>query len=134
MRRFRPEIGERRSRVAAWLVITAILLRALIPVGYMINLEAGATGEPLLVLCPTGLSESAQAHLGDGHPAPSGHQAHDAPCVFAAVAALAAALAGLGLALALFEQLRGWPLPRDAHLRHAGLASANGARAPPLSA
>jgi len=131
---FHREIAQRRWRLAAWLVVAGVLLRALIPVGYMINTEAGAPGEPVLVLCPTGLSEPVRAHLGDPSPAPSGHETFDAPCAFAAAAALSAFLAGLGLALALDQSLRGRVAPRGTLLRGNRLRIADGARAPPVSA
>lgn len=114
--------------------LAAVLLRALIPVGYMINQSATAHGGSLLMLCPTGLSE-ATVDLLDLHHTEHGRSAApdhlEAPCTFAAVAALPGAMdapytldapAGLTIAVAL---------PDTRTLRTVTAADAWQARAPP---
>jgi len=114
--------------------LAAVLLRALIPVGYMINQSATAHGGSLLMLCPTGLSEHTVELLGLHH---AGHERSpapdhlEAPCTFAAVAALPGALdapytldapAGLTIRAAI---------PGTGTLRTITAADAWQARAPP---
>lgn len=75
--------------------LAAVLLRALIPVGYMVNQSASAHGGSLLMLCPTGLSEHTVHLLGlhhEGHERSPAPDHLEAPCTFAAVAALPGAL------------------------------------------
>ncbi|MBB6250984.1 DUF2946 family protein [Nitrospirillum iridis] len=94
----------------AWLLAAAVLLRGLIPVGYMLNPDAGPPGTSAIILCDsvhdalsavtTPMIAGPMAHHhhhedGTGH---AGHSA-DAPCVFAAVAALAVGLLAVILVL-----------------------------------
>jgi len=134
MLRLRCNHGASRSRAAAWLVVAAVLLPGLIPAGYMVNPEAGASGASLLVLCPEGLGESVRGHLAGSHALPSGHGVHEAPCIYSAVLALALTLAALGRCHALWVALGAWPLPRPDFVPPSTSDGARRTRAPPLSA
>lgn len=103
-------------RSAAWLIAAALLMRLLIPTGYM--LAVSPVGMPTIVMC-SGFgammprTAAPTMHHGD-HPAsgvePSGHEhgeqegaAKELPCAFAGVATAAlAATDPLLLAIALF--------------------------------
>ncbi|WP_148293529.1 DUF2946 family protein [Azospirillum sp. B4] len=92
----------------AWVLMAVLALRGLIPVGYMPNPAAGSPGASAIILCDSvhdalsNLMDPMAHHHhhgdGDGH---AGHTGHgmDAPCVFAAVAALAAVLLVVALVL-----------------------------------
>jgi hypothetical protein len=80
-----------RSRRLLILVLSALLLRLLIPAGYM-PLAAG--GGPMLGLCPGDMALSAGRAQHGGHP----HGEH-VPCLFAASAAPAFSPPALALPL-----------------------------------
>ncbi|MCC2976807.1 hypothetical protein LK533_08990 [Sphingomonas sp. PL-96] len=107
-------LAHRRS--AAWLLAVALLMRILIPTGYM--LAVSPAGTPTFVMCsgygpllPTPMHGMGHGEAGD-HAAMQGHgdkpdQQHDAakelPCAFAGIAAASlAATDPLLLAIALF--------------------------------
>jgi len=125
---------ESSHRLAHWLLLAGLLLRALIPVGYMLNFEAAAGDTPMLVLCPTGLDTETQHRLGMHHDADQHLTHHDAaPCVFAAMAMLAVATVLLALLLELRSALvGGLPRPEIFPLRRI-LDQTRSPRAPPLS-
>lgn len=143
------KIGESRlSRLALWLFLAGVLMRGLIPVGYMIDYAALENGSSPIVLCPTGLEgtsiydiltgtghkHAAHAH---GEPGVSGEADrvhHDAPCVFAAVAALAAVLLAFALILSLWPSIRNRLAPENDRRPDGGSPLPIGARAPPLPA
>jgi hypothetical protein len=131
--------GLRRTplkRIASWLLLAALVLRGMIPVGFMPDAAALAKGVFPIAICSNGLEQTILVDE-DGAPVkppPAAHHA-DAPCLFAAVAALAAPLllAVLLLAPALPRQAD-WPAraaPILLLLRPPGTA---GARAPPAHA
>ncbi|MFL6862778.1 MAG: hypothetical protein ACJ8DZ_07245 [Allosphingosinicella sp.] len=62
------------------LAAAALLLRLLVPAGFMIGTQGGA---PALLLCPQ--VAAAPMHHRGGHQAPAGHA--EAPCPFAALSA-----------------------------------------------
>lgn len=134
----------RFRRLALWLFMAGLLLRALIPVGYMANYQASVDGGALIVLCPTGLEGTALYDLLTGGHQHGGHHAaaaddpanvhYDAPCVFAAVAALAATLIALALLFSLWPSIRNRLAPEDDRRPDAGIQLPFSARAPPLPA
>jgi len=133
MKAVRRLLADQRHRPALWLVLAGLMLRALIPVGYMFN-YAAAEGEGfVIVLCPTGLDPDIAHTLGLHHGLPGEDTHREAPCVFAAVAALAVSLILLGLLVDLWPALARWLLPRDEAFRHPALQDPRRARAPPLS-
>ena len=127
-----------RRRRWALLALPALLLRALIPVGFMPVATAAGVG---LELCPdagplpAGASAAAHIHAHHHHhpggPPPSS-AAHHAPCLFAASAALASAPDGVAVA-ALPAPVRA---PGEAQLGARGFVAsivrAQSPRAPPV--
>lgn len=105
------------------LLLAALLLRALIPVGYMLNYSSLITGESLIVLCPTGLEGLVEGTAFESVLSDHGHHgANDgegvvhrdaAPCVFAALAALLLILSVLCFILGLWPALRAWVAPQS---------------------
>ncbi|HEY0768438.1 MAG TPA: hypothetical protein VGD47_10820 [Steroidobacteraceae bacterium] len=99
-----PYLRARRRRLA-WLLLPALLLRALIPFGFMPVVAGGGMaigfcpGEAAL---PPGIAAAHQFqahHSGGADPGAPGTTAHNAPCLFAASAAAAFAPAVLGHAV-----------------------------------
>ncbi|MEC4589688.1 DUF2946 family protein [Nitrospirillum amazonense] len=121
----RPTPRGRPSLRWAWLVVVALLLRGLIPAGFMPNPHAVDPGASAIILCDSvhdALSVVTDPMMADPamakammanpwmhhhHEDGAGHAGHgmDAPCVFAAVAALAIGL--LAIILVLPVQPRG---------------------------
>lgn len=111
IRWIRHNFAKSPTRFAFRLMLATLVLRALIPVGYMFNYAAASEGGPLIILCPSGIEQALEGTVVEGLMA--GHTHHDAqgdtasqdrahsfaPCVFTALAALAVALA---LVLSLF--------------------------------
>lgn len=122
------------NRLAAGLLLAGLLLRAFIPMGYMLNFEAAAGDAPILVLCPTGLDAETQHRLGMHHGADEHLTHHDAaPCVFAALAMLAFGMVMLALLFELRAVLVG-PAPRlETPPLRSALDDTRSPRAPPLS-
>lgn len=115
-------------------MVLAVLLRGFIPVGYMPNPAAGPPGASLIILCdsvkdalsalasptiahsavakamPTTMPTSPWIH--HHHEGGGGHAGHsvDAPCVFAAVAALAVVLLTIILVLPSQPRTARWAL------------------------
>ncbi len=122
-------------RLAAWLVLGALFLRALVPAGFMPDLGALADGAYPITICSGGFEKTILLDK-DGNPVdqPAPH-ASESPCVFAAVVSLALPLlAAILLPLLALAPLARWvpsssaptPFPRPP-----GLA---GPRAPPALA
>lgn len=122
-------------RLAVWLVLCALFLRALVPAGFMPDLGALADGAYPITICSGGFEKTILLDR-DGNPVeqPAPHSS-ESPCVFAAVAALALPLlAAILLPLLVLAPLPRWvpatgaptPFPRPP-----GLA---GPRAPPAFA
>jgi hypothetical protein len=108
-----------RSRAILAVMLPALVLRALIPFGFM---PVAASGGPAMQLCP-GAAAMAGALPGRHHPlaggAPGG-AAHSTLCVFAASAA--PAMAPVGAAIPL----------RAANVRYAEQSSAHSLRLPSI--
>lgn len=122
-------------RLAGWLVLCALFLRALVPAGFMPDLGALADGAYPITICSGGFERTILLDK-DGNPVdqPAPH-ASESPCVFAAVVSLALpVLAAILLPLLALAPLARWvpststpvPFPRPP-----GLA---GPRAPPAFA
>ena len=77
-----------RPRLLAWLVLCALAVKLLVPAGYMPDV---ADGRMAIVDCP-GMT------AGHPHGAPADRGATGQPCVFAALAAPVAAIAGAPIA------------------------------------
>lgn len=124
-------------RIASWLVLLALLVRGLIPVGFMPEVGALRHGVYAITVC----SGSAQKNVivdrdgnvvdpaGQGAPA-SGHP-DDGPCLFA-LSLQVAALVLLAVALVLLASERSpWRLPAGLHTPFERPPGTPGARAPP---
>jgi hypothetical protein len=126
------------------LLLAALLLRALIPVGYMLNYSSLITGESLIVLCPTGLEGLVEGTAFESVLSDHGHHgANDgegvvhrdvAPCVFAALAALLLTLSILCFILGFWPALRAWVAPQSVLGRRILINPRHPARAPPVFA
>ncbi len=86
-------------RHAIWLALAGILLRALLPVGWMPNPGGLAHGAPIILCTAEGVRSILIGE--DGKPLESGEQSlpayHDAPCAFAAAVPLSPPSAGITL-------------------------------------
>ncbi|MCE9520973.1 MAG: hypothetical protein K8S25_00910 [Alphaproteobacteria bacterium] len=92
-------------RYAAIFALTALMLRAFVPVGWMPSAQAFTGGAPIVVCTLTG-----EKHIvldADGKPLPDGQQqesdSDQAPCAFAAVASLAPPAATIAIVPTLTE-------------------------------
>ncbi|WP_145754291.1 hypothetical protein [Nitrospirillum amazonense] len=154
----------RMPRGWAWLVLAAVLLRGLIPVGYMVNTGGGPAPFMLCpgvhdvldrVMAPTDMAVPAasvahahhhhpdaepggllmpQGHAGHHDHRPGGDQDHMGPCAFAALAALAVPLLLLILALPTRQTRQSWRPSTRTRRFTSRLPGTPGARAPPLAA
>lgn len=120
-------------QVACWLLLCALLLRGLIPGGYMPNLDP-ADGRGFLVICTSIGERTLQP---DGHDADTAVQADSKQhglCAFAMLGALAPVLALLVLLVFALPRL-GLLLGRgDAPRLRVLFCAPPGARAPPCAA
>jgi hypothetical protein len=121
-----------RSRALLAVILPALVLRALIPFGFM---PVAASGGPAMQLCP-GAAAMAGAHGGhQQHPAGGapGGAAHNTLCVFAASAApaIAPVVAALPLRAA---NVRFAEQSSDNSLRLPSILRTQSARAPPALA
>ena len=139
-----PYLRSRRRRLAA-LLLPALVLRALIPFGFMPVVAGGGMaigfcpGEAAL---PPGIAAAHHSHAPQldhqashhgGHSGDAGGGAHHAPCLFAASATPAFTPAIIGLAADDSRAAR--PLPAAvAHLFLPTILRAQSSRGPPLSA
>ncbi|GGO07061.1 hypothetical protein GCM10007972_06000 [Iodidimonas muriae] len=133
-------------RWGLWLLLSGLLLRALIPVGFMIDMSWAQSDGPLIVLCPDGLEGLVEGTPFEGvfdehqhHAQADGTQSDmthrdAAPCVFAVIAALAAAMILLGCLLSLWTMARSWAWPKDIRLDNMAALGNFDARAPPAYA
>lgn len=95
-------IGSLARRGAAWTLLLALLLRGMIPGGFMPNIDPG-NGKGWLVIC-TGMGEaSIQLDDDDGAPAAPADTAHQGLCPFMAMSLLGPVL----LLVALLPHRRG---------------------------
>lgn len=85
----------RHRHLAAWAIAAALLMRMLVPTGYMIG---GAGGALTILLCPgyaptpdaamPGMAHHAgQAHHQDGREHPGKHSGGEMPCAFSGLSA-----------------------------------------------
>jgi hypothetical protein len=117
-------------------LLPLLVLRLLIPVGFMPMADAGGLS---IALCPgEGPRPPAMTHLqhlhhGGHHGDTSGGGEHHAPCLFAASAGAALAPAFLALALADVPAA-GCAAPHTAIRSTPSICRAQSARAPPLTA
>jgi hypothetical protein len=117
-----------RRRRIVWFALAAMLLRALLPLGWMPG--SFAAGVPLVICTPQGAK---QIHLGqDGKPvSPEPGSAATAACVFSAAAPLAPAPGAIAVAPARIVATETLVLASDAN-RSGRVASASHPRAPPF--
>ena len=84
--------GFRYDAIKQWvanLLLIALMLRALVPVGYMPDFAAAAKGEYKVVICSAAGSKTISLDA-DGIPVPADpSEQHDQPCAFAGVLAFA---------------------------------------------
>lgn len=116
--------------VAPWLLLLALLLRGMIPGGYMPNIDPD-NGKGWLVICTGAGSSLIQADGGDGDaPVDTGHQGL---CPFMAMGLLGPVLLLLALLLPVRRDgpLLG-PIAQPLH-RRLWAGAPLGARAPPMS-
>lgn len=119
-------------QVAPWLLLLALLLRGMIPGGYMPNMNPD-NGKGWLVICTSAGSASIQVDGDGGDDNPPADTGHQGLCPFMAMTLLGPVL--LLLALLLPVRRDGFVLrPSTGALRRRLLCGpALGARAPPLS-
>ncbi|MDZ5649847.1 hypothetical protein [Nitrospirillum sp. BR 11828] len=148
----------RQPRRWFWLLALALLLRGLIPAGYMPNPHAGEPGATAVILCDSvhdALSVMTDAQMADpamtktmmadpamaqamlANPGMHHHGDHaghgmDAPCVFAAVAALAVGLLAVILVLPTQPRALGWAFALSAPWPRPRPPGTRLARGPPL--
>lgn len=134
-------------RLGQWLLLAGIMLRALIPVGYMLDSTSLERGTSLLIICPTGLEglvegtflEDIFAERTSNNPSDSasphdhGEQLlHDnKPCVFAAMAVIAVAFVFFGFLLSLWPSIRNRVAPVDEKRPNCAALGVPSVRAPP---
>ena len=131
-------------RAGQTFLLLGLMLRAFIPVGYMIDTTSFERGTSLIIICPTGLEglvegtflEAAFAehasHMSDlqGHGEQGVHD--NTPCIFAAMAALAVAFAILGFFLSLWPSIRIRVVPTDERRVNSAALGKLNVRAPPV--
>lgn len=122
------------SRLATWLVLAAVLLRALIPAGFMPNFAALVQGGSLIVICSAGVEKTIAVDA-EGNALPhQGDRSSAAPCLFAALTpVLMPLLALVLLAILPIPRATGWPIPAGAVWRAFRPPGPLSARGPPLS-
>lgn len=128
-----PFSGMMTRRFAAWLLLAALVLRGLIPAGFMPNLETG-NGQGWLVIC-TGAGERS-VKLDDGAGSQHGpvDQHQQGLCPFAALIGFTPILLLAALLLPLLPHRRIRPLTATVPLPRFLACAPPGARAPPLPA
>lgn len=124
--------GGGRARIAALVTLALVVLRALIPAGYMPDLDAARDGRFTVVICTADGSTTLDL-LSDGTPAderPAKSPAQD-HCVFggATILGLAAAPIALGVVDAATDVRAG--IPADVTLPPTRAGPPLGSRAPP---
>lgn len=133
----RPRASTLPRHLASWLMLLALLVRGLVPAGFMPDVGALRHGVYAITIC-TGTSQQnviidqdGNMVDRDGQGLPGGDHPGEVPCLFA-VAAQIAALLFLAVALVLLARERdGWHLPADTLRRTARPPGSPGARAPP---
>lgn len=123
--------------LASWLMLLALLVRGLVPAGFMPDVGALRHGVYAITIC-TGTSQQnviidqdGNTVDRDGQGSPGGDHPGEVPCLFAVAAQIAAVLF-LAVALVLLALERaGWRLPAAELWRIARPPGSPGARAPP---
>lgn len=120
-------------RLAEWLLLAGLLLRAAIPAGYMLDYAALEQGSSPVVMCPSGFPLLDLGHAHHDHDAGGGEtvDSRGVQCIFAAAAMLAVAFIALGLLTAARDL--SWRLlpPAEADRHHFPPGCSWLSRAPP---
>jgi hypothetical protein len=124
-------------RLAAGLLLLAVLLRGMVPAGFMPDLDALKRGVFAISVCSGGAYKDilvdAEGVPVEAPASPGGdHHGDEAPCWYAASSPLVALVLLSCVLLLLIRPRRAWRLATPSGCDPPSLSGALGARAPPL--
>lgn len=122
----------RARRFASWLLLAALMLRGLIPVGFMPNL-ASENGQGWLVICTSAGERSIKLDDGTGNQHGPVDQHQQGLCPFAALVGFTPILFLVALLLPLLPRRLIRQVAASAPLPRVLACAPPGARAPPLA-